>query len=196
MVSENASEPSTFAQELPLTQPSHVVMVYEDSNGPGDTADVVRLYVDGTEVAAVEDAPGFADVTADFQIGARIGDNGIVGLIDDVQIYKIALTAEDVTALFSNPGVPLNVEVPVQPSAPDGTVLYEQGFEFANDTDNLGDGSIISSNDGTATVQDNLLKLTEAGINSTAASFILPPFNASTGWTARCPVVKRPSTKP
>ena len=184
VVSENASEPSTFAQELPLTQPSHVVMVYEDSNGPGDTADVVRLYVDGTEVAAVEDAPGFADVTADFQIGARIGDNGIVGLIDDVQIYKIALTAEDVTALFSNPGVPLNVEVPVQPSAPDGTVLYEQGFEFANDTDNLGDGSIISSNDGIATVQDNLLKLTEAGINSTAASFILPPFNASTGWTA------------
>ena len=184
VVSENAAEPSTFAVEQPLTAPSHVVMVYEDSNGPGEGADVVRLYVDGSEVAAVEDADGFADVTADFQIGARIGDNGIVGLIDDVQVYKVALTAEEVTALFNNPGVPLNVEVPETPSAPDGTVLYEQAFEFPNGTDDLGDGSIIASNDGTAAVQDNVLKLTEAEVNSTAAAFILPPFNASTGWTA------------
>jgi len=74
--------------------------------------------------------------------------------------------------------------VPEIPSAPDGTVLYKQAFEFPNGTDDLGDGSIIASNDGTAAVQDNVLKLTEAEVNSTAAAFILPPFNASTGWTA------------
>ena len=184
VVSENAAEPSTFAEEQPLTTPSHVVMVYEDSNGPAETADVVRLYVNGVEIAAVEGAAGFNDVTADFQIGARIGDNGIVGLVDDVQVYKIALSLEEVTALFDNPGVPLNVEVPVLPTALEGSVLYEQAFEFPDGTDDLGDGSIISSNDGTASVQSNVLKLTEAEVNSTAASFVLPPFNASTGWTA------------
>ncbi|MEM7384974.1 MAG: hypothetical protein AAF514_08510, partial [Verrucomicrobiota bacterium] len=62
---------------------------------------------------------------------------------------------------------------------------YSQNFDgFENGETDLGDGSVIASNDGTNTVQDNALRLTQAGVNSTAASFILPPLDASEGWSA------------
>jgi hypothetical protein len=49
-----------------------------------------------------------------------------------------------------------------------------QAFTFANGTVNLGDGTVIASNDGTASVQTNALRLTANGTGSTAASFKLP----------------------
>jgi hypothetical protein len=49
-----------------------------------------------------------------------------------------------------------------------------QAFTFANGTTSLGDNTVIASNDGTASVQNNALRLTANGTGSTAASFKLP----------------------
>src|SRR4051812_13439924 len=49
-----------------------------------------------------------------------------------------------------------------------------QTFTFANGTTALGDGSLIASSDGTASVQSNALRLTASGVGNTGASFKLP----------------------
>ncbi len=185
VVSEDPEEPSAFVQQQPLSAPSHVVLIYEDANGRLEGSDAIRIYVNGTEVALAEGGPGFADVDDTFEIGARLGENGMTGLVDDVQIYKVALTAEEVMTLFENPGQPLDVEVAGPPPGPDaGTVLYEQAFDYPDGTADLGDGSIITDNDGTAQVSNGALRLTLNGVGNTTTSFVLPPFNAASGWTA------------
>lgn len=62
---------------------------------------------------------------------------------------------------------------------------YTQSFTFADGTTNLGDGSVIQSNDGTASVQGGQLRLTSSANGSTAAVFHIPALqNSSPGWSA------------
>ena len=78
----------------------------------------------------------------------------------------------------TNPGDPNSV-----PAA--AALLYEQNFDsFDNDTVDLDDGSIIASSDGINSVQGGALRVTDAAMGGTGASFILPPFDASDGWSA------------
>ncbi|MES2572897.1 MAG: CotH kinase family protein [Verrucomicrobiota bacterium] len=56
-----------------------------------------------------------------------------------------------------------------------------QAFTFATGTKNLGDSSVIASNDGTASVQANALRLTANGVGDTTASFKLPDLDAGKG---------------
>ncbi len=71
------------------------------------------------------------------------------------------------------------------PATVGAELFYEQNFDaFADGAVDLQDGSIIASNDSTNAVQGGVLRLTEAGTNSTASSFVLPPFDASNGWSA------------
>lgn len=183
---ENLEDLEVFANQQDLTAPSHVVVVYSDSNGRAAGADFARIYVNGVEVASVDNPSGYRDAEDAFQIGARLGDNGLVGLVDDVQVYRVALTAEEVGDLFENPGTILGIEVEPEPEpelVPDGEVAYSQDFEFSDDTVELGDGSIVAGNDGTNSVQDGALRLTQDGVGSTASSFLLPKFNVKEGWT-------------
>ena len=56
---------------------------------------------------------------------------------------------------------------------------YAQVFDgFADGTTELGDGSIISSNNGPTKIQGNALQLTEDGVGSTLAAFKLPILNS------------------
>lgn len=64
----------------------------------------------------------------------------------------------DAGAEVTNPGDPASVP------AAGGENFYEQNFDgFANDETDLGDGSIIASNDGTNSVQNGALRLTQVG---------------------------------
>ncbi len=78
----------------------HVVAVYEDGGASG----TVTIYIDGVEVA---NQPGVAPVddsgSTPLQIGAINGAFGFTGIVDDFQLYSMALSAEDVTYLFENP---------------------------------------------------------------------------------------------
>jgi hypothetical protein len=68
---------------------------------------------------------------------------------------------------------------------PDPADVYDQDFTFADGTTSLGDGSVIGSNNGTASVQGGRLRLTEEGVNDTLASFRIPAVPGSAnGWTA------------
>ncbi|MDA0813211.1 MAG: hypothetical protein O3C21_12595, partial [Verrucomicrobia bacterium] len=60
---------------------------------------------------------------------------------------------------------------------------YSQNFDgFANDTTDLGDGTVMS---GTAKIVDGKLQLTEDGVAGGFASFSIPPIaDSSSGWTA------------
>ena len=60
-----------------------------------------------------------------------------------------------------------------------------QAFAVSNGTTTLGDGTTIAGTDGTASVQNGALRLTQAGTSSTFSSFRIPALsNSSGGWTA------------
>ena len=111
IVSESPEDFGVRVASTTLVEPTHVVVVHEDANGGGEGATFTRIYLNGQLAAEVQDSPGFADVVDRLQIGARAGANGFAGLIDDVQVYNRALSDDEVTALFQNPGTPIGAEV-------------------------------------------------------------------------------------
>jgi hypothetical protein len=93
--------------------PYHLALVFENS---GDQ-DAVRFYVNG---ALEGEALGVVvDDTANSPLvaGALSGAFGFHGVIDDIQLYANALTAEDITFLLENPGMELGEEIIVGPGA-------------------------------------------------------------------------------
>ena len=64
--------------------------------------------------------------------------------------------------------------------------VYMQNFDgFPDGTTVLGDGSTISSNDVTNSVQSTALRMTQDGVNSTWSSFRIPSLmGSSSGWVA------------
>ncbi|MCG8585174.1 MAG: PEP-CTERM sorting domain-containing protein [Pirellulales bacterium] len=89
---------------------NHVVYVVKDAGGHD-------LYVNGTLEATNVGSRNLtvADGIDNFEIG-RLGRSSptdyFEGLIDDVQVYDMVLTEDDVTFLFNNPGVARSVGVP------------------------------------------------------------------------------------
>jgi len=64
----------------------------------------VRLYINGSE-AATEAAPGTLNHFKIFGIGRRSTDADYFnGSIDEIRIYGDALTAQEIKALYLNPG--------------------------------------------------------------------------------------------
>ena len=116
---ENAEGLSASVIDTPLSAPTHIVVVHEDTNGEEAGAAFTRLYINGTEASALENSDGFADMVGALQIGARVGENGFSGLIDDVQLYSRALTGDEVAQLFGNPGTILSGD----PTTPGGDGL-------------------------------------------------------------------------
>lgn len=67
-----------------------------------------------------------------------------------------------------------------------------QTFTFADRTTDLGDGTTIASNNGTASVLSNRLRLTQRGTSNTNSSFKIPNLDGSSSlqsWTASLNVV-------
>lgn len=63
--------------------------------------------------------------------------------------------------------------------------VYSQNFTFPDGTNVLGDGTIIASNDGLASVQGGALRISSDSIQGQASVFKIPGLaNASLGWTA------------
>lgn len=64
--------------------------------------------------------------------------------------------------------------------------VYTQNFDaFVDGTTVLGDGSTISSNNGTNSVQSGALRMTQDGVGSTISSFRIPSLSGSAaGWIA------------
>ncbi|MGJ8641836.1 MAG: leucine-rich repeat protein [Luteolibacter sp.] len=141
-----------------------------------------QVYVDGV-LEGTRSSPVMAGNTADFLIGGiTIGttpSNQYEGLVDDVQLYSSALSQNDITFLFENPGQPLSNQPPcpvadfqiLDPnegtitldgsgsSDPDGTIVsYEWEWD---DGENTASGDIVDvsfpygESELTLTVTDN-----------------------------------------
>ena len=91
----------------------HVVVTHLDEDGFGnDTAKRSRIYVDGVLLAEAvdDDTKGFdeypanARTTSMFIASKAAAGFGFTGNIDDIQLYSIELTPEQVAAMFNNPG--------------------------------------------------------------------------------------------
>ncbi len=110
----------------------HLVLVYEDSNGPEFGADRLTAYIDGQEAGVIDSPPSVIDNPSEsFLVGSFFGILNASGVFDDVQIYAKALTGAEALSLFENPGQPLG-ENPDLDSDGDGVTDQD---EVANGTD-------------------------------------------------------------
>ena len=126
----------------------HVVGVHE----PGVNS---RMYIDGSQVATGGAGSIPNPANHDFVMGSYPGGSyGLDGMLDDVQVYDIALSAADVLELYENPGYALGdapevppVVVSVDP-ADNATVATPASLTITFDTDVTNDvaGSITLTN--------------------------------------------------
>ncbi len=120
---------------LPVNSWSYLTETYDGST--------LRLYVNGTQVASTAHTGLIASSTNPLQIG---GDNiygqFFAGLIDEVRVYNVALTAAQIQtdeATAVNPQVP-DTQSPSQPGAPTATAISsgEVDLSWGASTDNVG----------------------------------------------------------
>ena len=113
----------------------HVAMSFSTA---GETR-VARLYVDGQVVAEQED-PNFiaTGVNEPLYLGSFQGAVPMDGTLDDVQLYDRALSTEELTQLFENPGSSLATDFEPGPDPVDGEVpvlatvqWFSDGFQTA-----------------------------------------------------------------
>ncbi|HRX87630.1 MAG TPA: glycosyl hydrolase, partial [Phycisphaerae bacterium] len=76
---------------------THVAAVYDAQND-------VTFYIDGAAVATVPGDKPAGVATEPWFIGNNGTGEGIVGRVDDVQLYRRALSAADIAFLHDNPG--------------------------------------------------------------------------------------------
>lgn len=164
--------------------PYHLVMTHTDSQPEESGADLLEFYINGVLVESIEE-PVDALVSVrntPILFGGVPGISGMVGTLDDLQLYETALSAEDITFLFENPGVAIGGPTEPEPSVDtDGDGLtdaeeaalgtdpnladsdgdgFTDGQEVAAKTDPLSRSSQlaavgVSSPDGTRTVTWN-----------------------------------------
>ncbi|MFT5191024.1 MAG: hypothetical protein ACI957_004062, partial [Verrucomicrobiales bacterium] len=97
---EFASDPGV----LPANSAHHVTVSFATA---GDER-VARIYVDGQVVVEQED-PNFiaTGVNEPLYFGSFQGAVPFEGVLDDVQLYNRALSSDEITSLYQNPGKPL-----------------------------------------------------------------------------------------
>ncbi|MCH1505482.1 MAG: hypothetical protein L7V86_18015 [Verrucomicrobiales bacterium] len=173
----------------------HVVYTYADADEDG-AADV-EIYVNGVLNASEENASGYPiNTVAPFQIGATAGLFGLTGVIDDFQIYEVALSAEQIEGMYAEPG---SRAIPPPPAGQATPIAYwnlneGQGTEVAEATNAalngvVNGGTWVGGHTGAA--GDNAVELTgEAGGGSNVE---LPALNETfteitvTGWVNGVP---------
>ena len=104
---EDGVEFTSQAETLEAGKTHHVVVSYD--NGPGERR--AAIYVDGDPVAALDEPAAVTDPDdSPLSFGAFGGNLPFSGVLDELQIYDRALTAEEAERLFANGGEPLRTE--------------------------------------------------------------------------------------
>jgi hypothetical protein len=98
----------------PDDEDTHIVVSHVDTDGFGNTTGgQTTLFINGVQVAENLEAPGQTDYTLTtlaegLYIGTSTGaGQGYLGLIDDLQVYSVGISAGEAAGLFANPGLRL-----------------------------------------------------------------------------------------
>lgn len=115
----------------------HIVMTHLDEDGFGnDTATRTRLYVNGVMVAEAEaeetfgfdEYPSNSRVFTMFLASKTAAGFGYTGDIDDVQIYSVELSDQEVAGMYSSPGATaFNLPDPIDFSITDVSIAPDNG---------------------------------------------------------------------
>ncbi|MFT5189521.1 MAG: hypothetical protein ACI957_002551 [Verrucomicrobiales bacterium] len=141
---------------------NHIVMRFDNGTG--------TLFVNGEALAS--DSLDPADDSGPFYIGAFNGALGFEGIIDDVQIYDLAITDEQVRFLMNNPG---QVLTPTGPTDTDLDGLSDDDESTIHMTDPLvadSDGDGLKDGEEIASGTDPLKVDTDGDGNSDAAELL------------------------
>jgi hypothetical protein len=171
----------TEGELLKSRTPYHLVMTHTDTQ-PGESgADLLEFYLNGVLVESIEEPVDALVSTRNTPVlfGGVPGISGMVGRLDDLQLYETALSSDDVAFLFENPGIAIGGPTEPEPTIDtDGDGLtdaeetalgtdpnvadtdgdgFSDGQEVAAKTDPLSQSSLlaavgVSSPDGTRTV--------------------------------------------
>lgn len=108
----------TEEELLKSRTPYHLVMTHTDSAPTEDGADLIEFYIDGVLVQSIEEPAEALVSTRNTPIlfGGVPGISGMIGRLDDLQLYEKALSAEDIAFLFNNPGTAIGGPTEPEPS--------------------------------------------------------------------------------
>ncbi|MDX6439390.1 MAG: hypothetical protein QOF45_1973, partial [Gaiellaceae bacterium] len=146
---------TTGTTEVPLSSWAHLATTYDGS--------VLRLYVNGTQVATKNVTGAMASSTGPLQIGGNnVWSEWFQGQIDDLRIYDRALSPSELQTDMNNPVAPppaADTQVPTAPAglAASGQTQTQATLSWNASSDNVGvagysyyrDGILIGN--GTAT---------------------------------------------
>ena len=171
----------TEGELLKSRNPYHLVMTHTDTAPEESGADLLEFYINGVLVESIEEPVDALTSVRNTPIlfGGVPGISGMVGRLDDLQLYETALSADDIGMLFENPGIAIGGPTEPEPTVDtDGDGLtdaeeavvgtrpdladsdgdgFSDGQEVAAKTDPLSRASQlaavgVSSPDGTRTV--------------------------------------------
>ena len=134
------------AEPLPANTWSYLAETYDGST--------LRLYVNGTQVAATTDSGSIASSTNPLQIGGdSLYGQYFAGMIDEVRVYNVALTAAQIQ---TDQTTPVNSDPDTTPPSQPGTLTAnavsgsEVDLGWGASTDNVGvTGYLIERCQGT-----------------------------------------------
>ncbi|GJM35199.1 MAG: hypothetical protein DHS20C18_42000 [Saprospiraceae bacterium] len=152
----------------------HVVMVHDGTKD--------RIYMNGVQIAEKDVAGTLNSTTHPLGIGYNAVDGGSYfnGSLDEIQIYKVALTAPQIADLYaaqSTPPVVADDEAPDAPLNLTATVNFNNvGLNWLPATDNVGvtgynvfqDGSKVMTTENTSAQLSALTPLTTFNFSVTA----------------------------
>ena len=189
----------TPVRSLTRPRPSSPSTAFRQPGG-GPAGIVADIYLAGNpgNIGAIRDiiapAPVVVDeywVSGTSQVGSDTEDAKFPGVDLPTGTWtRVTLdvfnTGREVSATVENVVIEPHPEIAIYCGEGPLAETYWQDFEFADGTTDLGDGSVIASNDGINQVVGGALRMTQSGVNSSNAYFWVPalPGADTLGWSA------------
>jgi chitodextrinase len=144
---------------------THLALTYDGAT--------LKLYVNGTQVASKAQTGAIATSTNPLQIGGdSLYGQFFQGMIDEVRIYKVALTAAQVQADMNTPIAP-DTQAPTAPASLTATAVggSQINLSWSASTDNVGvTGYLIERLGGGVTTFTQIATTTSTTFNDTGLS--------------------------
>ncbi len=119
IVNQDQGEP-TLGDLVKSGTAYHLAVTHIDSEPGDESADSLNFYINGVLVETIENPVSIiSEANTPFLFGGVPGASGMIGTLDDLQLYEKALTGDDIAMLFAEPGTAIGApDEPVDPVDP------------------------------------------------------------------------------